>query len=491
MRGFILGGLLFLGIIVAGNAQEIAGLVHSNHAGTDVLFFNPAGMHHQKDWLSIHIVTADIFLSNNYAYLSKDEFSLLNPNITSHKTGYSDGERPFYIYDQGINTRLDLHIKAQGPSIMFINNEHAFGIFSAARAIFLFKNLTPDLGNLAYYGFDYDPQHKEKYKLDNFKGTTISWAEVGFSYAYQLNNKSFSNWSFGISIRKLYGFGGAYLYVDNAEYNLLDSKTLQLNSLQANMGFSLPLDYNTNELITDPLIKGTGWGFDLGIEFQELIKRQAKFVKEVPCGQKYNDYKYRWGLSIMDIGKIKFTNNAQLHQYLDTQYTWERIDTTKVESVNQIVQEVSSRFYNDPNATYQSSNFTMWLPTSINMSFDYNFENGLYLNSSLVFSAPFIHGNYINKPAILSITPRYEVKHLEASLPLSLYEWKYPRIGIAFRFYFFTIGSDYFTSLLGIHDFNGTDLYFSLKFNIGKGSCTRRGSIDPCGGASYQMPWAK
>jgi len=122
MRGFILGGLLFLGIIVAGNAQEMAGLVHSNHAGTDVLFFNPAGMHHQKDWLSIHIVTADIFLSNNYAYLSKDEFSLFNPNIPMHKTGYSDGERPFYIYDQGINTRLDLHIKAQGPSIMFINN---------------------------------------------------------------------------------------------------------------------------------------------------------------------------------------------------------------------------------------------------------------------------------------------------------------------------------------------------------------------------------
>ena len=156
MRKLIVGGLLFFGIIMAINGQEMAGLVHSNHAGTNVLFFNPAGMHHQKDWLSLHIISADVFLSNNYAYLSKDDFSLFNPYLPAHKTGFSEGERPFYIYDKGINTRLDMHIKVQGPSIMYINNEHAFGIFSAARAMFLFKNLTPDMGNLIYYGFDFN-----------------------------------------------------------------------------------------------------------------------------------------------------------------------------------------------------------------------------------------------------------------------------------------------------------------------------------------------
>lgn len=484
----ILFSFLFATIV---KGQEMAGLVHSNHAGTDVLFFNPAGMHHQKDWLSVHIVTADIFFSNNYAYLDKNEFSLGSFNMPMHPTGYSDGERPFYIYDKGIDTRMDMHIKFQGPSIMYINNQHAFGIFSAGRAMFQFKNLTPDLGNLIYYGFDYDPQHTEDYTIDNFKGSMISWGEVGLSYAYQWNERAFSNWNFGMSIRKLYGVGGAYLHIDNADYNLIDSKTLQLSSLQASMGFSMPVDFNTDEYPINPLINGQGWGFDIGIEFQELIKRQGKFMEEKSCGQEYNDYKYRWGISIMDIGRIKFDNNAQLHQYGDTEYTWERIDSTRYESWNQLVQEVSNRFYNDPNASFAATSFNMWLPTSLNLSFDYNFENGLYLNSSLVVSAPFIQGNYIQKPSILSVTPRYELHNLEVSLPLSLYEWKYPRVGLALRIYYFTVGSDYFTSLLGIHDFNGTDIYFSVKINIQKGSCTKRRRIGPCGDVSKNFPWSK
>lgn len=481
---------VFLTISIFVEAQEMAGLVHSNHAGTDVLFFNPAGMHHQKDWLSIHFITTNLFFSNNYAYLDKDEFSFSNFDIPMHKTGFSDGERPFYIYDKEIDTRFDMHLKFQGPSVMYINNEHAFGIFSGARALFLFKNLTPDMGNLMYYGFDYDPQHNQDYTIDNFKGSMIAWAEVGFSYAYQWNQRSFSNWNFGISIRRLYGGGGSYLYVDHAEYDLIDNKTLDLSSLQANMGFSMPVDYNTNDLLMDPLVKGKGIAFDIGIEYQELIKRQGKFVTEKSCGQKYNDYKYRWSISITDIGRIKFTNNAQLHEYVETEYTWERIDSTRYESWNQLVQEVSDRLYNDPNASLKATSFSMWLPTSINLSFDYNFENNIYLNSSLVFGAPFIQGNYIQKPAVLSVTPRYELNNLEVSLPLSLYDWKYPRVGLAFRIYFLTVGSDYFTSMLGIHDFNGTDIYFSVKLNINKGSCTKRRRIGPCGDVENNFPWS-
>lgn len=187
-------------------SQEMAGLVHSNYAGTDVLFNNPAGMHHQKDWLSIHLITTDIFLSNDYLYLSKDEFrfsDLLtgNINLVSHPTGYSEGERPFYIYDRNNNTRLDLDLKIQGPSAMFIKNEHAFGLFTAARTILHIRNITPELGRVAYYGFGYVPQHDEFYNIQDFNTTFLSYGEIGLSYAYQWNQLQFSNWNFGISIK--------------------------------------------------------------------------------------------------------------------------------------------------------------------------------------------------------------------------------------------------------------------------------------------------
>lgn len=473
----------------------MAGLVHSNYAGTDVLFSNPAGLHHQKDWLSIHLLTADAFFSNDYMYLAKEDFKFMdifsgNLNIPLHPTGYSEGERPFYIYDRSANTRFDIDLKIQGPSAMYIKKQHAFALFTAARSILHMRNISPELGRLGYYGFGYEPQHDELYKIKNFNNTFITWGEVGLSYAYQWNRLLFDNWNFGISIRRLFGVGGTYLHVNNSDYNVINDSTLDLQSLDANLGFSLPSDYDTDNFPTAPYINGNGWAFDLGVEYQVLLDRQSKEGATKACGQRHYDYKYRIGVSLMDFGWIKFKNNAQLHEYSNTEYYWHRIDTTDYQNWNQLMREVSYRFYGDPNASLEDTKFTMWLPTSLNIQADYNFENGIYVNGSFVYNFPF-NGSFVRKPSILSLTPRYEKQSIEVSMPLSLYQWKYPRVGLALRLYFLTIGSDYFTSLMGWHDFNGMDLYFSIKVNIRKGSCEKRNKINPCGDALNKFPWSK
>lgn len=477
------------------HAQEMAGLVHSNHAGTDVLFYNPAGMHHQKDWLSIHLISADLFLSNDYLYLSKEEFkfsNLLSGNIDipMHPTGYSNGERPFYIYDRSAKTRLDFDIKIQGPSAMFVKNQHAFGIFTAAKSFMHIRNITQELGRTIYYGFGYGPQHDEPYNIKNFNTSYIAYGEVGISYAYQLNQLLFSNWNFGISIKRLFGVGGTYFHAANSDYNVVNDTTLDIYSLDANLGFAFPSDYDTDEFPTGPWVNGKGWAFDLGVEYQSLLDRQGKTQATRTCGQKHYDYKYRIGVSLMDLGYINFKNNAQLHEYANTDYTWENIDTSSYENWNAFMQDISYRFYGDPNTSLKDTKFKMWLPSSLNINADYNFENGIYANASFVYNFPF-NGNYMRKPTVISLTPRYEKANVEVSLPLSLYQWKYPRVGLAIRLYYLTVGSDYFTSLMGWHDFNGMDLYFSIKVNIGKGSCEKRNKINPCGDALNKFPWSK
>ena len=486
---------MFLVLNAQLEAQETAGLVHSNYAGTNVLWFNPAGMHHQKDWLSIHIITGDLFFSNNYAYLAKEDFSIPkaisgNVELPMHQTGYSQGERPFYIYNKGLNTRLDGQIKIQGPAAMFIYNQHAFGLFSGGRAVFHTRNITPELGNLIYYGFGYDPQQNHTYTVNNFNTSMLGWGEVGLSYAYQWNRRLFSNWNFGISIKKLYGAAGYYLHIDNVAYNILNDTTLAIENMNASLGYSMPINYETDEFPYGSFINGKGWSFDIGVEYQQLLDRQAKYTPTTACGQKHYNYKYRFGISLMDFGWVKFDNNAQLHEYNDISYTWENIDTTKYHNWNQLIQEVSTRFYGDPNASLKKREFRMWLPASLNASFDYNFENNIFLNGSLVYNFPF-SGSFVRKASIFSLTPRYERRFFEFSMPLSLYQWRYPRIGVAMRIAYFTIGSDYFTSLLGVHDFNGMDIYFSIKINLAKGSCEKRNKINPCGDAFQKFPWSK
>jgi len=79
----------------------------------------------------------------------------------------------------------------------------------------------------------------------------------------------------------------------------------------------------------------------------------------------------------------------------------------------------------------------------------------------------------LRRPAQISLVPRYETKYLEFSLPIQLYEYRYPRIGFAARFAFLTIGTERIGTYLGLADLNGLDIYFSIKLNIAKGSCRK------------------
>jgi hypothetical protein len=77
------------------------------------------------------------------------------------------------------------------------------------------------------------------------------------------------------------------------------------------------------------------------------------------------------------------------------------------------------------------------------------------------------------RPAQLSVTPRYETQYFEVNLPVSLYDFRYPRMGVAARIWFLTLGTDNLLGFLNLTDFTGFDLYVSVKFNFLKGKCRR------------------
>jgi hypothetical protein len=64
-------------------------------------------------------------------------------------------------------------------------------------------------------------------------------------------------------------------------------------------------------------------------------------------------------------------------------------------------------------------------------------------------------------------------------MPLILYDYKYPRIGLSIRLEGFTIGTDNLGSYLSARDFTGSDIYISYKINLrndGKNPFTSRGA---------------
>jgi len=159
-------------------------------------------------------------------------------------------------------------------------------------------------------------------------------------------------------------------------------------------------------------------------------------VEKQLCAQKYDEYVYRIGVSILDIGRVKYTTNAQLHSYDDVSKYWSSLDTLDFFNVNDFISGISNTFYGDPDASLVSNTIKIGLPTALSVQADFSLPNNMYIGGFWIHPIR-LNMNSLRRPAQLAVVPRYETKYFELSLPLSLYEYQYPRVGIAARLLFF------------------------------------------------------
>jgi hypothetical protein len=496
MHQLRLTGLLFL-ILLSGSSrgQEMLGTTLGNYAGINNVQLNPSGMIGSKQWLDIQLIGLDVSIQNNYLYLAKDEFVLwdvFKPGfvLPSHDEDYGTEVRNFYRYDNTNRKNALIQLRVNGPGAMLLWDKHAFGIHSGARSVTSMRKLPVDLANFMYLGLNYKPQQNILFQHDKrFSMTQMSWFEVGLAYATEVYGRGYNRIDAGISVRKLFGLAGMYVVVDDLDYMVLDDSTMMIENLNARYGFSLPLNYTSNDIGVqiDPLTAGGGWGLDLGVTYTRLKKvHQTRYFDRL-CEQPYEDYLYRIGVSLIDIGAITFKNRAQTYQIENQSALWENLTHFDFQTIDQLMDTISYQFYGDPNTAYQNDRFTMWLPSALGVTFDYHYRNNWYANAALVL--PFrMSPISVTRSALLAITPRYESYWFEANMPISVYDWSQLRLGLSLRFYVLTIGTEKLGPFLGLSNFNGMDLYISLKLPLDKGRCGRGGKKQFC--PAYDQPRA-
>lgn len=459
------------------------GTTIGNYAGINSVQLNPSAMLGSRQWLDIQLAGLDVSLQNNYIYLAKEEFvfwDIFKPGfiLPSHDEDYGTEVRNFYRYENSNRKHGFINLRINGPGAMVIWKDHAFGIHSAVRSVTSMRKVPYDLANFLYLGLNYKPQHNINYTSDKrFGMTQMTWFEVGLSYAYKVYGRGFNRLDAGLSVRKLFGLTAVYTVIDDLDYMVLDDSTMQVNNLNARYGFSLPINYSSNSIGTDsdPLVAGGGWGFDLGVTYTRLRRdHQIQYIDRL-CEQQYEDYLYRIGVALIDIGGIKFKHRAQSYAIEDQSSYWENLTHFDFQTVNQLMDTISYKFYGDPQSAYQDEKFTLWLPSALSAQFDYHYFNNWYINAALIF--PFQMSRVsLARPALLAITPRYESRWFDASLPISLYNWYQMRLGLSLRFYILTVGTEKLGPFLGLSNFNGMDFYFSIKLPLEKGVCGRRQS---------------
>lgn len=448
------------------------GVVFSTYSGVSSTMLNPAMMTGSKVYLDINLVSGSTFAKNDMFYAPPEANTI--KGILTNDIDLSKG--PFN-FDRGYNyygSPSDKHIAAIGrlmlPSVMLQNGKHAYAFTSGVRSYQTGNNIPYELPVMFFEGLGYEAYLGKEFDFNHFSITGMSWVELGLSYAYDFYYRGKDAMSFGVTVKGLLGLEGTYFKVDNLNMVIVDENTINFKNFDADFGYSLPLDYDNDELNLQPFVKGFGVGIDLGFLYTRRNSSMAYDGEDKLCAKPYNDYIYKFGLSILDLGSIGFKQNTELQSFDNVGVYWENFDTTQYAGVSGTLQNYSSAFYGDPAAAYRGDQIRIGTPATISVQFDYNFQNNLYI--AAMWSHPLrFNLETVWRPSQLAVVPRYENRYFGVSIPIGIFDYQYPQVGFAVRLYSVTIGTEWLGPYLGNRDFTGLDIYFSMKINLNKGSC--------------------
>lgn len=439
-------------------AQEMLGISNSNFAGQMGIYLNPSSIALAPYKYEIHALSLDAFTDNNYVYL-KQNSAVIRRTISGEGIGK---DRILDYYDKK-KKRGYAGGHLTGPAFIMVKPKYSWGAHLAWRSANSGTDVPYHLAKFFYEGFSYSPQHNIRYTAGPWRSAAAGWIEMGGTYARLLSasNQNENVWKGGISGTFNFGSYGIYINSKKIDYIVPASDLLIVNNWDVEYGHTVPND--REEIIREMFkIKGFGTRGSLGITFIKNLNRAAYDCYEAADGLK--KYHYRIGFSLMDVGYYKNTAKGTRKLVINNKSAyWPGIDTVKFLSWFYIDTITSNRFLGRPYASTVEKEFVMYTPAAASIQFDYCLAPRWYLNATVVHPVPF-HYKVPRRPAQIAITPRYEKRKFEFSMPVILFEFKNPTIGLAFRKGIFVAGTDRLPFFTGVFNSTGFDFFMGIKW---------------------------
>lgn len=418
------------------------------------------------------LVGGVVSMDNNYIYIpQKDNYLGGKMHIARQAfkldlPGYYDEDYVFTDRYDPSPKRGHVDIRLMGPGAMYSVKGHAFAVQFSSRLVVSANQVPFDVAKFTYERRHYPELHGNSFVHNKaFSLGSASWSELGLTYARAFDNTRNLKISTGLTVKHLWSYHGLSMHSSQLEYQFLNSDSLEVFHFSGAVGISMPVGFQNNSLPGfKDVIQGKGKSFDAGIT---IIKKQknGSYSRHRPRHE-YFPYDFRLGISLVDIGKIQYNRNASLLSFEKVKGSWTGLDSLGIESTDHFIHEVLSTFDAD-NDIDQKQVFDLWLPASLSIQFDYNIDNRFYIHSYWIQGFRFSK-HQLTIPPLLNISPRYENRYFELALPLTLLHYREVRAGLAFRAGFFTIGTGRLGALFGFNEFEGFDLYFSIKGSLSK-----------------------
>ena len=415
---------------------------------------NPANSAYNPNRWEVSLFAADVFFENNYAFLKNT--SLQNALRNTDKiVSVEDGPRETPAADAILldyfNGNHKMHAVVQsrvsGPSISFrIGEQQVVGLTTAIRSeVSSYK--IPEI--LAYRTIS-DLPRNQAINIPPAGLAGMVWGEIGLHYSRQQTDSDIHT-AWGVSPKYLLGYEGFYTRAQsNFDYTQRLGDTVAFGS--ANWDYALTLGNLSDANNTRLRRQGSGVGLDAGFSWARPSDDEG-------------GYAWRLGVSVMDLGFVRFNQNAERHHVaFDTLLTVSNTDFPNRDNLSEVLGDVSQAFLGNPAASLQGRAFRIGLPTALSVQADMRFSETFFVSALLVQRVPLFSYN-VKRPNTLAVVPRIERRWWSFSLPVVLNDWQSLRIGAAARLGWLYIGSDQIGSFFNKNRLTGGDIYVGLKIN--------------------------
>lgn len=490
IRGCGVFVLMMLSALSYNVSAQVLGTA-TNYSGSRGLAVNPSLM-------TTSYVYADFGLNigvsayNDFAYLhAKDLFNLIyngtlsdyHVNGRTYPMGFVMNKNPKYVYEN-----LDFNVISM---MLCPKGKRAYGIFVNNRLYTSGKRIPWEIPEAAIVSIEEGDYLGKNYKSENAKIGLMAWSEVGLSYSMTVYDRYSDKFDVGMTAKGLLGYVGVALNLDDVDKDIVDKNVSVIHKLNMTAAMAGPIDYEAQfadgQLFDkNRLINGLGLGFDIGVTYTN--KKDEKEHGEVkrPCTFPKIQYNWRLGVSLLDVGAIRFNKNTRTYRYFSEED--KVFDISRLEGVvnfDSMMDTLNSIFYENPAEARGGDGFVMGLPTALSVQFDYNIYNKFYVNATWIQPVRFFEYS-VSRPPQLVVEPRFESTYFDFTLPVTLYNYHRFLVGAEMRLAFLTVGTQNIFNFLRYGESYGLDVYVALKFNLYKGKCPNRVRKDECWNANFR-----
>lgn len=455
--------ILFFYAGLAG-AQHFGPTAVGNYSGVHATKINPALTAYSKYNWHVNVIGAWANVNNNYVsmHLPYSVYRLRNNSMKDqYKTENGNPKwDTSYLREHinGFNKHLAAGAMIYGPSFTVkIKNFHV-GLVSEATGLARLSGMSESLAHAFYKELDSSRNAFQYFKFNsnnnfNIHRTTVSanaWMALGANVSYALPLEWKQQVLFGLTLKKVWGFGGAYMQHGDMTVHRVNNDSITLN--KTNIRYA---DYGNN---------GRGTGIDIGAAW---VYHRPEYRQGGGYQERHKDYMFKFGFSLLDIGSIKY-KDANTATIVNNRVVGWNINNEQAKFENQEPNAtlIDTLLNELPNYRFVTKDERIGLPTRLALTADYQLKQHWFVNATLVQSLRTRYSKHARHQSYMMVAPRYETDFFEVSVPVFMeYDYRSLRMGASFRVGPLYIGTNSLIPYFRAKGMRDADFYIGITIS--------------------------